>query len=47
MAALLAAPAVSLAADIRPPAQKVDVGRIAGRWYEVARLPNKIQRDCQ
>ncbi|WP_333806707.1 lipocalin family protein [Phenylobacterium sp.] len=47
LAALLAAPAVSLAADIRPPAQKVDVGRIAGRWYEVARLPNKIQRDCQ
>jgi apolipoprotein D and lipocalin family protein len=49
VAAFLAAPApaLALAADLRPPSQKVDIGRIAGRWYEVARLPNKIQRDCQ
>ena len=47
LAAALAAPAAALAADIRPPAQKIEVGRIAGRWYEVARLPNKIQKDCQ
>ncbi len=47
VAAFLAAPVAALAADLRPPAQKVDIGRIAGRWYEVARLPNKIQRDCQ
>lgn len=47
LAAALAAPGAALAADIRPPSQKIEVGRIAGRWYEVARLPNKIQKDCQ
>ena len=46
-AAVFAGPGPALAADIRPPTQKIEVGRIAGRWYEVARLPNKIQKDCQ
>ena len=46
-AAVFAGPVPALAADIRPPTQKIEVGRIAGRWYEVARLPNKIQKDCQ
>ncbi len=25
----------------------VDLGRYAGRWYEIARYPNRFQRDCQ
>jgi len=45
--AMCAGPAPALAVDLHPPTQKVEVGRIAGRWYEVARLPNKIQKDCQ
>jgi len=28
------------------PVKPVDPQRYAGRWYEVARLPNKIQSDC-
>ena len=24
----------------------VDLSRYAGKWYEVARLPNRFQRDC-
>ena len=28
------------------PAPAVDPTRYVGRWYEVARLPNKIQSDC-
>jgi apolipoprotein D and lipocalin family protein len=24
----------------------VDLGRYAGRWYEVARLPNRFEKDC-
>jgi apolipoprotein D and lipocalin family protein len=24
----------------------VDLGRYAGKWYEIARLPNRFQRDC-
>jgi apolipoprotein D and lipocalin family protein len=28
------------------PMKPVDPQRYAGRWYEVARLPNKIQADC-
>jgi apolipoprotein D and lipocalin family protein len=47
-AAMLAAgsPALSLAAT-PPPTQKIDIGKMMGRWYEVARLPNKTQRGCQ
>jgi len=26
--------------------KKVDLQKYAGRWYEVARLPNKFQKDC-
>jgi apolipoprotein D and lipocalin family protein len=28
------------------PAKPVDLTRYAGRWYEIARLPNKIQDGC-
>jgi len=33
----------------QPPLQvvpSVDLARYAGRWYEIARLPNRFQRDC-
>src|SRR3954447_14638574 len=25
---------------------QVDLNRYAGKWYEIARLPNRFQRDC-
>ena len=28
------------------PAKPLDTNRFIGRWYEVARMPNKIQSDC-
>ena len=27
--------------------EHIEPTRMTGRWYEVARLPNKIQKDCQ
>ena len=42
LGALLAA-APSLAAE---PVQKIELTSIMGRWYEVARLPNQLQRGC-
>jgi apolipoprotein D and lipocalin family protein len=41
---VLAAPAL---AAPPPPAQKIELTKMTGRWYEVARLPNKTQKDCQ
>ena len=38
-----------LAAASHPPLQvapSVDLSRYAGKWYEIARLPNRFQRDC-
>jgi apolipoprotein D and lipocalin family protein len=29
------------------PLKPFDVGHMAGRWYEIARLPNPANRDCQ
>ncbi len=37
------------AADGKPPLEvvpSVDLTRYAGKWYEIARLPNRFQRDC-
>jgi apolipoprotein D and lipocalin family protein len=37
------------ATSSRPPLQvapSVDLARYAGKWYEIARLPNRFQRDC-
>jgi apolipoprotein D and lipocalin family protein len=34
----------------RPPLRtvdSVDLGRYSGTWYEIARYPNRFQRDCQ
>ncbi|MBL8560499.1 MAG: lipocalin family protein [Hyphomonadaceae bacterium] len=28
------------------PVKPVDVSSYTGRWYEIARIPNKLQRDC-
>ncbi|MDZ4777244.1 MAG: lipocalin family protein [Alphaproteobacteria bacterium] len=40
---LLADPASAAAPQ---PAKAVDLGSYSGRWYEIARIPNKLQRDC-
>ncbi|WP_374579079.1 lipocalin family protein [Phenylobacterium sp.] len=43
-AVLLAGPAFAA-----PPAptEKIELTKMMGRWYEVARLPNKVQNGCQ
>src|SRR5262245_57570180 len=42
-ACLSAAPALA-----QPePSQRVELTKLAGRWYEVARIPNSLQRGCQ
>lgn len=46
----LTAPSTVCAATlpaIAPPAAKIEIAHMTGRWYEVARLPNKTQKDCQ
>ena len=43
-AALFAGPAL---AGPSAPTEKVELTKMMGRWYEVARLPNKIQTGCQ
>lgn len=30
-----------------PPTERIELTRMTGRWYEVARLPNKVQTGCQ
>ena len=38
-----------LANNSQPPmhvVSSVDLARYAGKWYEIARLPNRFQRDC-
>lgn len=49
--ALLLAAALTLwapqALAVPQPTTPVDMSRMLGRWYEVARYPNKIQKDCQ
>ncbi|CAN5446772.1 lipocalin family protein [soil metagenome] len=39
-----AAPAMAAPA---PPADKIELTKMTGRWYEVARLPNNTQKDCE
>jgi len=38
--------AVSAAAQDIVTVEKVDMVRYAGTWYEIARLPNKLQAEC-
>jgi apolipoprotein D and lipocalin family protein len=45
----LAAPSIAPAAQPGPapePSKPVDPHRYIGRWYEIARLPNMLQKDC-
>lgn len=37
---------MTLAAAPLPAADGVDLTRYAGRWYEIARLPNRFQEQC-
>ena len=45
VAAAGAAPSAPPAAA--SPGRGLDIQHLAGRWYEIARLPNKTQRGCQ
>jgi len=45
LAAMLVPGAVR-AADPLPVVDSIDFARYAGRWYEIARLPNFFQRSC-
>jgi apolipoprotein D and lipocalin family protein len=47
LAALMAA-GVAWAAPtvVAPVAQSLDTDRIMGRWYEILRAPNKVQKNC-
>ncbi|MFZ5668224.1 MAG: lipocalin family protein [Pseudomonadota bacterium] len=46
LAAGLAVAGAALAAAPQP-SRPVDAGFYSGRWYEIARIPNAGQRDCQ
>src|SRR6185312_15763714 len=49
LAAVAATPNLAPAAQPAPapePTKSVDPHRYIGRWYEIARLPNMLQRDC-
>lgn len=43
LAAATAQPALASAPE---PARKLDITSMSGRWYEVARIPNKLQNGC-
>ena len=45
-AAVLVVPAPVRAQESLPTVDKVDFVRYAGTWYEIARLPNKLQAQC-
>jgi apolipoprotein D and lipocalin family protein len=47
LAAIAACLAAAPAAAVAAPAQKIELTKMMGRWYEVARLPNNTQRGCQ
>jgi len=44
-ACLMLAPAASRAAP--EPSRRIEINQMMGRWYEVARVPNALQRGCQ
>ncbi|HEX3365849.1 lipocalin family protein [Phenylobacterium sp.] len=46
-AAALAAALPAAAASVAQPVAHIELARMMGRWYEVARLPNMTQRGCQ
>jgi apolipoprotein D and lipocalin family protein len=52
IAAALSLSLVAMTASAAPtapqaPADKIELSKIAGRWYEVARMPNNTQKGCQ
>jgi apolipoprotein D and lipocalin family protein len=46
-AAFCAAEPCAATAAMAQPVSHIELTRMMGRWYEVARLPNKIQNGCQ
>jgi apolipoprotein D and lipocalin family protein len=50
MKRILALPALAIGLQAEPApltvVPAVDLNRYAGTWYEIARLPNRFQRDC-
>lgn len=46
-AAALSAALPAAAASVAQPVAHIELARMMGRWYEVARLPNMTQRGCQ
>ncbi len=47
LAGLMLAPLPAAAAGVAQPTKRIDLSEIMGRWYEVARVPNQLQNDCQ
>jgi apolipoprotein D and lipocalin family protein len=50
LAVMLAVAAGACARDEKKPVQtvsRVDLSRYVGTWYEIARYPNRFQRDCE
>jgi apolipoprotein D and lipocalin family protein len=47
LAAAVLAAGPAFAAPPSPPTQRIELSKMMGRWYEVARLPNKMQGGCQ
>jgi apolipoprotein D and lipocalin family protein len=43
-ASTIAMPALAAAPQ---PTQKIEIGKLIGRWYEVARIPNARQKGCE
>src|SRR4051812_40549859 len=41
---VLTTPALAAAPQ---PTQKIEIGKLMGRWYEVARIPNARQKGCE
>jgi apolipoprotein D and lipocalin family protein len=41
-----AAPAFAAPAAADSPMQRIELASMMGRWYEVARVPNQLQRGC-
>lgn len=46
VATCLMSPAALLAQEPPPTVSEVDLNRYSGSWYEIARLPNRFQRQC-
>ena len=46
LAAALAPVCLALMAAAPEPAKPIDLQKYSGRWYEVARLHNKIEEEC-